>query len=150
MTTKRSFPAAVAPLIVLGLLTVCSPAGAAPPTIPTFTATVSDLNMITLHWVTVGGYDNNPFRLVYIHGPRIYPPEGTFFPPVDDVGFQPQSTNGETRSISFRMNPGRYTYVLEGHSHSLENATRSVSVDTVAPARPGVTNDNQFAVGTSK
>jgi biotin carboxyl carrier protein len=146
MMTTRSFRVALAPLIGLGVLAASCPAAATPPTIPTFTATVSDLNMVTLRWVTVGGYDNNPFRLVYIHGPRIYPSEGTLFPPVDDVGFQAQSTHGETRSISFRMRPGRYTYVLDVHSNALENATRSVSVDIVAPSPPVVTSANPVAV----
>jgi hypothetical protein len=79
MTRPRSFRTAVMPLIVLAALSASSPAGATPPTIPTFTATVSDLNMVTLSWVTIGGYDSNPYRLVYIHGPRIYPVEAGNF-----------------------------------------------------------------------
>src|SRR5262249_19406214 len=50
MTTKmtRRSLRATAPLLGLAVLATSSPASATPPTIPTFTASVSDLNLVTL------------------------------------------------------------------------------------------------------
>ncbi len=109
---------------------------ATPPTIPTFTASVSDLNLVTLRWRTVGGYDDKPYRVVYIYGPRLYPGEG--WSPVvrDDVAFQPQSLGSSAVSTSFRADPGHHTYTLEVKSNAGETATRSVAVDIAAPRPP--------------
>lgn len=96
-------------------------AWAAPPTIHHFTASLSELNKITLDWRVSGG---DPSNLLYIY---------------EDVGFRLQScpaTQPSGCSTSFRVeNPGVYRYTLSVRNGS-EFANQTVEVTVDSPAAP--------------
>ncbi len=111
-------------LAALVAVAIASPAGATPPTIQHFTATRSDLNLITLDWQVSGGDSSN---LLYIY---------------DDIGFRAQACRtlpqppgcSTTKRVT---NGGVYRYTLSVRNAALEFATQTVEItvlDLPAPA----------------
>ncbi|MEM9255336.1 MAG: hypothetical protein AAGA91_07805 [Pseudomonadota bacterium] len=94
-----------------------------------FTASLSDVNVITLRWETQGGLAKEP---VHIYG--------AFHDPIDgsahrNVGFRDQHTNRD--GLAFRVGPGLHRYVLEVPTPS-GPVTKTIEVDVPFPAAPVV------------
>jgi hypothetical protein len=135
---KRLVTAMIAMFVVVAMVNEAPAAHAAGAAqVTTFSAVPSDFDHVTLTWATVGGYDNSALRLVYIHGPRFYPFK--FVPRVEDVGFQPQSTNREEHFLKFRVDPGTHTYTLDVADNAGATTSRAVTVDVGRPVSPVVT-----------
>jgi hypothetical protein len=115
-------------LLLVVAVTGAMPASAAPPTVTSFTGSVTDVNLVTLTLTTKGGDSSG---LSYIRGPRIQG-FGT-----QDVGFV-----GQNGSIQFRAPRGQHPYTVELRNNAFETQARTVQVTVDEPVSPTVTSQN--------